>query len=255
MVRMAEEATGTDALLVPRRDIPWKNITGFLSPWARTFLIDNRASRRFLSMRLESEEEDQLYIRDQFEARLLSLPAADRRFWLSEFDFMGKLLTVSQMAIYTPALLQLAFLMPRKLVFCRRKAVELFLWSHMPDRSEFMQRQSRRYIRSSVLLYPSYLLFRMGGQFRDLLLRSRDQSARANREKVLISVRAVQLMDASEISSRFKKEEEYMEELAFLRAQCRHYRISVSEICKVPAEKALQFRDSFSEGKLSLSEA
>ncbi len=251
MVKMAKKEAGIDALLAPRRDIPWKSVTGFLSPWARDFLIENKTSRRFLSVRLANEKRDFLYIRDQFEARLLSLSSVDRRFWLSEFDFMGKLLTASQMAVYTPALLQLAFLMPRKLVTFRRKAVSLFLASRLPDMSGFMQRQNRRYIRSSVLLYPSYLLFRMAEQFCDLLVRSQDQSARANRERVLMSVRVLQLMDPQEICSHFKKEEEYAEELYFLREQCRHYRISLPEICRIPAEEALKFRDRLAEDKLS----
>ncbi len=246
---MAKEVSAIDTLLVPRQNIPWKHKKGFLSPWARAFIIENRTTRRLLSARLDDEKKDSLFIRDQFETRILSLPAVERRFWLAEFDFMNKLLTVGQMRIYMPTILQLAFLMPRRLVVVRREAVSRFLSANLPEISEFMGRLCRRFVRSSILMYPSYLLFQVAEEFCGLVIRSLDQSAKANRERILMSARALQLMDTHEICQRFNTEEEYSEELSFLRAQCRHYRISVPELCSISAEDVSEFWESSSKDK------
>lgn len=230
-------------LLSPRDNLPWTKIKGFLSPWARPVLIENKASRAFAASLQEEEYEERLLIRDLIEDKLAAMPAAHFRYWMAEFDFMSKMLNAEQLVVYTPAFIQLSHLMPRKLVFCRRQIVSLYLKSRLTCSTEFIQRQSRKFVRSSVLLYPSSLLFKMADLYWQLALRSVDQSSAANRERVIMSIRALQLMSDTEICARFKKEEEYRTELKFLAGQCRYYRIKFPEIYHVSVEEVQNYWD------------
>jgi hypothetical protein len=229
------------SLLLPRHDIEWKNVNGFLSPWARPVLIENKMTRELRRDLQEQEQSDRDYLTEMVEEQLAALPSIDKRFWLAEFRFMAKILRLEQLCVYMPAFVQLAMMMPRSLIYCRREAVRLYLDSKLDVIGPFSQRQQRKFIRSSVLVYPSHLLFSMSELFVGLLMRSMDQSAQANRRRVLMSVRSLQLMSREEISIRFKKEEEYLNELEFLKCQCEHYKIRVPEIYAISVEELNDF--------------
>lgn len=233
---MAKDTKSITELLEPRDIKCWEKKTGFLSPWAKPVLIDNKASRKFWEKQEHLEAEDKAFYFNTVEDQLISLKSADYRFWMAEYGFMSRFLDAGQLHFYVPAFIQLAFLMPRKLIFHRRQGVRKFLRNRLVDPNPFVQIQTNKFVRSSVLLYPARLLFEMAELFVELVKRSEVQSYAKNRMRVLMCVRAHQLLSDEDICGRFKKRSEYEKELRFLRSQCKYYKIRVSEIYKISAE-------------------
>ncbi|MBL4908369.1 MAG: hypothetical protein JKX94_13015 [Sneathiella sp.] len=229
------------SLLLPRKPLPWTDVKGFMSPWAKQVIIENDASRAFLSSIHDQEQDERSIIRDQVEGAITGLSSKSTRFWMAEYTFMAKFLTIDQLISYAPAFVKLAYSMPIKLVSVRRLVVRKYLASIIPYANDFMLRQQRKFCRSSVLFYPSDLLFTMADRFSSLMKRSVDQSMSANRKRVLMSVRSLQIMSDNEVCERFRTEEEYLTELAFLQTQCRYYRIDVSEIYHITGKDLRQF--------------
>jgi len=238
---VVKDADTITDLLKPRKIDCWEKKAGFLSPWAKPVLIDNKASRQFRKKQERLEAEDKAFYFSSVEDQLISLKSADFRFWMAEYGFMSRLLDAGQLHFYAPAFIQLAFLTPRKLIFHRRQGVRKFLQNRLIEPSSFVQIQTNKFVRSSVLLYPARLLFEMSGLFVELIKRSEVQSYAQNRMRVLMCVRAYQLLSNEDICGRFKKRSEYEKELQFLQAQCRYYKIRVSEIYKISAETLEQY--------------
>ncbi|MCG8494269.1 MAG: hypothetical protein MI743_21855 [Sneathiellales bacterium] len=238
---VAKDTEKISNLLKPRDINCWEKKTGFLSPWARPILIDNKASRRFREKQECLEAEDKACYFNAVEEQLISMKSLEYRFWMAEYAFMSRLLDASQLQFYVPAFIQLAHLMPRKLIFHRRQGVRKFLKNRLVDPNPFVQVQTNKFVRSSVLLYPARLLFEMAELFVDLIRRSENQSFTTNRLRVLMSVRAHQLLSDEEICGRFKKRSEYEKELQFLQSQCQYYKIRVSEIYRISAETLEQY--------------
>ncbi len=242
MIKPAHLSKEIQSLLMPRSGLQWAERTRiFSSPWARPILIENAASRAFYALVLEQEKSERLIIHDQIEGALRALPSDLFRFWIAEYNFMTGILSSEQLTIYAPAFVQLAFTMPKKLVFFRRLVVRRYLSTILLEEAGFIERQRKKFIRSSILLYPSSLLIQMSDRLVKLVNSSRDQSVTANRKRVIMCVRALQIMSNLEICDRFKTEEEYLTELEFLQAQCRHFRIEVSEIYNISGAELRQF--------------
>lgn len=228
---------GVEALLEARDDIIWPDETRITCVWERPVLIDNKASRIFYSAMIEQEETERAFIRDEVEIALLCLSSKIYRSWLPEYDFMAKMLSIDQLIIYAPKLVQLAHLMPEDLKQNRRKLVARYLEVMLSLEGEFVARQTRKFIRSSVLLYASGDLIGKADHFIDLLKRSDNQSVEANKHRIVTQVRALQLMTNEETAALFKSENQYLNELKFLQIQCHYYRIRASDLFKVSALK------------------
>lgn len=242
MIKPARLSNEIQSLLSPRSGLQWVERTRiFSSPWAKPILIENAASCAFYASILEQEKRERLITHDQVEGALRVLPSDLFRFWIAEYNFIASILSSEQQTIYTPAFVQLAFSMPKKLIFFRRLVVSRYLSVILPEEAGFIERQRKKFIRSSVLLYPSGQLIQMSGRLVKLVNSSKDQSVAANRKRVIMSVRALQIMSNLEICDRFKTEDEYLTELEFLQAQCRHFRIEAIEIYNISGSDLRQF--------------
>lgn len=242
MIKPAPLSDEIQSLLSPRNGLPWAEKTRiFSSPWAKPILIENAASRAFFASVLEQEKNERQIIHDQVEGAIRALPSDRFRFWIAEYRYMASILSVEQLIIYAPSFVQLAFSMSKKLIFFRRLVVRRYLQTILPDETGFVERQRKKFIRAGVFLYPSNLLILMSDRLVKLVTISKDQSVLANRKRVIMSVRALRIMSNLEICERFQTEEEYLTELDFLQAQCRHFRIEISEIYRVSGSEIRQF--------------
>lgn len=229
------------SLLLPRKALPWTKSAGLKPPWAKPVLIDNEVSRSFFTSMINQEREERFLIQDQVEGALQVLPSPLIRFWMFEFKFIERILALEQLVFYAPAFVKLALIMPKDLILFRRKVVSRYLEKIIPQPSEFVTRQQTKFVRSCVLFYPSDLLFVMADRFQKLMVNSSDQSKKANRQRVVMSVRALQMMSDAEICHRFNGEKEYVRELKILRSQCQFYHISAAEIYRVSSQELRQF--------------
>ena len=154
-------------LLLPRKSLPWADVKGFMAPWAKQVIIENEASRAFLSSIIDQEQEERSIIQDQVEGAIIGLASKPARFWMSEYTFIAKILTIDQLIPYAPAFVKLAYSMPIKLVSARRLVVRKYLMSIFSHANNFLLRQQRKFCRSSVLFYP--FRFQKGKNHHDLL--------------------------------------------------------------------------------------
>jgi len=220
-------------LLAPKSDLQWSETDQPLTVWNQSLLIDNEATRILQTSLIEQEGEQRRIIRDQIEGILRQLPSGAFRSWMADYDFMAKMLTAEQLVIYAPAFVQLSFLMPVQLKFCRRRVVLRYLEAHVSCRSKFVLRQCRKFARSSTILYSAQSIFKKAALFAELLSRNSDQSVQANRRRVIMAIRELQLMGDDEIVACYRTENSYLGALNFFKVQCRYYRIGISNIYDV----------------------
>ena len=231
-------------LLKPRKNLPWKQNAPPKTYWARPFLIENSVTRAFVDNINFEENDDRKVLRDQIEGELAGLLAPTQRFWLAEYGFLEKLMTFSQLVVYAPAFVRLSRIMPKKLVFCRRMVIRKYLERSRMPVTPFLSKLRNQFVRSSVLLYPAELLMAAADKFTKLTLRSADQSAAANRLRVIMLLRSLHMMTDQEICDQFQRESEYIDELHLLSELARHYRIDVDDVFKVSAEEINRFWDT-----------
>ncbi|MAZ04203.1 MAG: hypothetical protein CMN56_13810 [Sneathiella sp.] len=230
-------------LLRYRKNLPWKR--EIISPgcWERPYLIDNHITRAYAENRRMEESRELATLRDAVERELAHYPAAKQRLWLAEYRFMEKLMSFRQLAIYAPAFLTLSRVMPRKMIFCRREVVHRYLKLHSLQRTPFVEKLCRQFVRSSVLLYPAESLVLAADKFIRLASRSADQSKKLSRHRVAILLRSHQMMSDAEICERFQCEEIYLDELALLTKLADYYRLTLDDIFKVSVEEINRFWD------------
>jgi hypothetical protein len=236
---------GASNLLKPRKNLPWRRNAPPRTYWARPFLIENRVTRTFAESINFEESAERKVLRDQVEGELTGLLAPTQRFWLAEYRFLEKLMTFSQLIIYAPAFVRLSRIMPKKMVFCRRMVVRKYLeGSTSMAPTPYISKLRNQFVRSSVLLYPAELLIAAADKFTSLAMRSADQSAAANRQRVVMLLRSLHMMTDQEICDLFQQESEYIDELHLLSELARHYRIEVDDIFKISAEEINLFWDT-----------
>ncbi|MCF8466668.1 MAG: hypothetical protein K9G33_04645 [Sneathiella sp.] len=228
-------------LLKPRKNLPWKQNAPPKTCWARPFLIENRVTRAFVDNINFEENEDRKLLRDQIEGELAGLLAPTQRFWLAEYRFLEKLMTFGQLVAYAPAFVRLTRIMPKKLVFCRRMVVRRYLECSSVPVSPYLSKLRNQFVRSSVLLYPAEMLMMAADKFTNLTLRSADQSAAANRRRVIMLLRSLHMMTDQEICDQFQRESEYIDELHLLSELAHHYRIETDDVFKIPADEINRF--------------
>lgn len=229
------------SILTPRENLIWPRAKGLYSQWTKPFLIENEASRAFHWSSMDQETTERMVIREHVERELVRLPSGLARYWTAEFDFMCKLLSANHLMYYAPLFLKLTQIMPKELALLRKKVVRKYLATCSLDTNEFSMRQQRKFVRSSVLLYASRLLLTASSRFASILKNSMDQSANSNRQRVVMSVRALQVMSNKEICDRFLVEDSYLRELQFLQTQCRYFQIKTSEVYQISGIKLREF--------------
>lgn len=229
------------ALLAPRENLSWGNEDGFMLPWAKPVLIENEASRAFLFSVFEQEHSERSRLLDQVEGALTVLSSKETRFWRAEFIFMAQFLTLDQQIVYAHYFLNLTETMPKKLVLLRRRVVQKYVQKLLPEPNSFVVRQCRKFVRSSVLLYPSYQLTEKALQFQALMKRSQDQTRSANRKKTEMSIRALQLLSDQEICRQYRSEDDYFRDLEFLKVQSRYLKITEAQICSISLNDLQEF--------------
>ncbi|MEH6402159.1 MAG: hypothetical protein V7750_02225 [Sneathiella sp.] len=227
-------------ILDPRENLDWPRAKGLYSQWTKPFLIENDASRAFHWSVIDQEKVERSVVREFVEREIATLASGPGRFWAAEFEFMGKLMSASQLMYYAPLFIKLTKIMPKELIQLRKTVVRKFLATCSLDKSEFSQRQQRKFVRSSVLLYASKLLLTASNRFASILTNSIDQSASSNRQRVIMSVRALQVMSDKEVCERFLVEDAYQRELQFLETQCRFFQIKTSEVYQI---SGIELRD------------
>ena len=137
--------------------------------------------------------------------------------------------------------MKLTKIMPKELIGLRKKVVRKFLATCSIEKTEFSLRQQRKFVRSSVLLYASKLLMTASNRFANILKNSIDQSTSSNRQRVIMSVRVLQVMSDKEVCDRFLVEDAYQRELQFLETQCRFFQIKTSEVYQVSGIELREF--------------
>ena len=145
---------GTD-LLKPRKNLPWPSNGRPRPYWSKPFLINNAKTRAFTEKILLKEKTDRDLLRDQIEEELAALPTNRARFWLAEYKYLEGILSFDHLAIYGPSFIKLAYIMPRKLVYCRRVVVRKYLGNEAQKPSQFIKRLRSQFVRSCVLLYTA----------------------------------------------------------------------------------------------------
>ncbi|TNE38759.1 MAG: hypothetical protein EP348_04490 [Alphaproteobacteria bacterium] len=232
-------------LLRPRRNLPWKGDGVFKVCWSRPFLIENRITRAAMSRCLYEEQVGRDILRGQVGGELALLPAYRTRFWKTEYAFLEKMMSLAQLTIYAPAFIRLAKVMPQRLVYSRQQVVRRYLEGKYGAPGRYISGLCRRFIRSSVLLYPAERLISSADSFLDLARRSADQSAAANRERVIMLLRSLHMMTDQEICDQFQQEQDYLDELKLLADLARHYRIGAEEVFRVSAEEMAWFWERY----------
>ncbi|MDF2366135.1 hypothetical protein [Sneathiella sp.] len=236
----SDSLTASD-LLTPRDNLPWRNEAPALNGWIRPYLIDNRIARAHANSLLERESRERTILRDAVEGELARLSSVKQRFWIAEYRFIEKFLTFRQLVIYAPSFLSLTRIMPKKLVFCRRRIVREYIEQHAAPNTPFVARLCRQFIRTSVFFYPAEKLMEASKKFILLTNRSADQSKSANRHRVAMELRALHLMSDREICDQFRCEEAYLNELALLDCLARHYCLTVDDIFRISAAEIKHF--------------
>lgn len=230
-------------LLRHRKNLPWKQNASSPGCWERPYLIDDYITRAHAENRRLEESRELATLRDAVECELAHLPSTKQRLWLAEYRFLEKLMSFRQLVVYAPAFLTLSRIMPKKMVFCRREVVHRYLKLNSLPKTPYMEKLSRQFVRSSVLLFPAEKLVPAADKFIRLAVRSADQSKKQNRHRVAILLRSHQMMSDKEICERFQCEEIYFDELALLAELADHYRLTIEDIFRVSAEEINRFWD------------
>jgi len=228
-------------ILDPRENLEWPREKGLYSQWTKPFLIENDASRAFHWSLIDQEKVERSVIGEFVEKELVKLPSGPSRFWIAEFEFMGNLMSANQLMYYAPLFIRLTKIMPKKLIQLRKTVVRKFLATCSLEKTVFSMRQQRKFVRSSVLLYASKLLITACNRFANILKNSMDQSTGSNRQRIIMSIRAMQIMSSTEICDRFLVEDAYLKELQFLETQCRFFQIKTPEVYQISGIKLREF--------------
>ncbi len=194
------------------------------------YFFDNPAARQFRSHLWDSEQDIRFIIRETVEDTIRALSSANFRSWMSDYDFMAKLLTADQLELYAPYFLKLTVLMPISLKKVRRRIVGQFLENRLPVNERFVAKHTRKFIRSSVLLYPANDIFKVAAKFACHILDHRDQTVRANKLRIAVMVHSMQLMSDDDLVKNYQSQSNYELHLRFLKNQCDYYRMTEEEI-------------------------
>lgn len=229
------------ALLQPRKGLAWEEDAAPRPKWSKPFIIENKITQSIAQTFLTEEIETRKVLRDQIEAELSVFRAETNRFWMAEYRYLEKLLSMSQLISYAPGFLILTRIMPRKQVYCRRIVMRKYFSLLEIPGNQFTRKLGNHFIRSSVLLFPAEKLFSAAGKFANMVIRSADQSVKANRLRVVMILRSMQMMTDNEICMFYYQEEDYIRELILLEALVRHFKIKTEEIFKVSAKDLNNF--------------
>ncbi|WP_373085139.1 hypothetical protein [Sneathiella sp.] len=240
-MRHRETKLTASDLLKPRKNLLWKQSSLPKPCWSRPFLIENRITRSFDDRMIFEENAARNLLRGEVEGELARLSASGRRFWLAEYRFLEKMMTLSQLLAYAPAFVRLSRIMPRKLVFCRRMVVRKYLKQHLPSPNRLISKLCNRFVRSSVLLYPAEKLVSASDKFVALAARSADQSVAANRERVIMLLRSLHMMTDQEICEQFQRERDYLNELHLLVELVRFYQVDINDVFSLSAADIAHF--------------
>lgn len=229
------------ALLLPRKGLVWTENALPQSLWSKPFLIDHKISIAFNRAYQERESEDRSTLRDHLESEISYLRSDVRKFWMAEYRFLEKILSMDQLVIYAPGFLMLTRIMPKKQVYSRRLVIRKYLDFRDLAMNRFTSKLKNQFVRSSAILYPTSKIFVAARKFVDLANRSADQSVKANRWRIIMLVRSMHMMTDVEICSFFCREENYYRELSLLSEFVRHYKIESADIFKVSSEEINRF--------------
>jgi hypothetical protein len=238
------DTPNTQDMLTPRTNLPWQDAVATIDHWGRPFLIDNLVTRDHSKSMSAFEKEERAALRDVVESELAHLRSELRRFWISEYRFVETFLTFRQLSIYAPSFWHLARIMPKTLVFCRRRVVQKYLEQHNLKQTSFVSKLCRQFVRSSVLFYPAEKLIAASEKFVQLAINSTDQSWNANRYRVAMQIRTLHLLSDPEICNQFRNEENYLNEVALLNELARHYGLSIDSIFRISAVEVYRFWNS-----------
>ncbi|USG62310.1 hypothetical protein NBZ79_04870 [Sneathiella marina] len=241
MTSFEKVTTSASVLLLPREGLAWADNAVPRLHWSKPFLIDHKISIAAADAYREQERDDRTILRDQLELEISDLRAEVRNFWMTEYRFLEKILSKDQLVIYAPGFLTLARLMPKKQVYCRRLVVRKYLSTCNIIMTRFTSKLVNQFVRSSVILYPTSKIFVAARKFADLANRSADQSARANKWRVIMMVRSMHMMTDIEICSFFCTENDYFCELSLLSEFVRRYKIESADIFNVSGEEINNF--------------
>lgn len=228
-------------LLTPRDNLPWRKEGQPLTRWMHPFIIDNAVTRAHFTSILAQERRERTLLRDSVEGELARLSSVKQRFWIAEYRFLEKLLSFRQLVTYAPSFLSLSHVMPKNLIYCRRMVVRAYLVQSPLSNTPFVAKLCRQFVRSCVLFYPAEKLIEASDKFICLAGRSADQSRAANRQRIAMELRALQLMSDREICDQFRCEDAYLNELALLSKLARSYRLGVDDIFRIPADEISNF--------------
>ncbi len=229
-MRNFDHFSNFERLFLPRDHLHWPEKSGLNTIWSGVYFFDNPAARQFRAHLWGSEQDIRYIIRETVEDAIRALSSVDFRSWMSDYDFMAKLLTADQLELYAPYFLKLTVLMPVTLKKSRRRIVGQFLENRLPVEERFIAKHSRKFIRSSVLLYPAKDIFKVATKFACHILEHRDQSVGANKLRISVMVHSLQLMSDEDLIKNYQSQSNYELHLRFLKNQCDYYRMSEEEI-------------------------
>ncbi len=219
-----------ETIFAPREHIIWPETKSLKSVWSGIYLIENAASRQFWRDIFEREALERAVIREAVEDLIRGFSSERYRSWMSDLDFMAKILRAEQLEIYAPYFYKLCLLMPIALKRSRRRTVGQYIENRLPLTSPYMRRQYRKFVRSSVILYPATDLFELSDSFIRLMNVHQDQSIAKIRTRVSTMVRSLLMMSDEELISQYQSFNNYAEHLAFLKAQCNYLQLKHTDI-------------------------
>jgi hypothetical protein len=124
-------------------------------------------------------------------------------------------------------------LMPVNLKRSRRRVVGQYIENRLPLNSPYMRRQFRKFVRSSVILYPATDLFELSDSFMRLMKVHQDQSIVKIRHRVTVMVRSMLMMSDDDLIAQYQSFNNYAEHLSFLKAQCEYLQLKHADILSV----------------------
>ncbi|WP_025899677.1 hypothetical protein [Sneathiella glossodoripedis] len=233
------EKTEIESIFNPRKNIDWIEEKSLKSVWSGIYVIENPASRSFWQDIYDREAKERRLLREAVEDLIRGYPSQRYRSWMSDFDFMAKLLRAEQLMIYAPYFYRLSRVMPLELKTSRRKVVGKYIENRLSLDTPYLRRQFRKFVRSSVILYPATELFELSDAFIRLINMHRDQSVAKTRERVRLMVRYLLMMSDDDLVRHYQSYRNYCEHLTFLQGQCEYLRLSESDILtsKIPDEE------------------
>jgi hypothetical protein len=231
---VSAQSKDISCLLEPRVGLPWVPSNVVSTHWDRPLLFDNEANRAYEVSLAEEDTQQVIEISAALVENLYRQSASPVRAWAADFAFMHKIMSVGQMREYAAHITRLSEVMPRQMVVNRRRMVARYLRYKKPEMVRFETKFARRFIRSSVLLYPTTGLFFRANSFLDQLSRSKPHGFKKMRDKLSYIVRMLVVMSDEEICARYQSEEVYQIESGRIRAQCHQYDVGSKEVFQFP---------------------